>query len=50
VLTTFLIHKGSHESKDGDERMQEQLDRIERRLAQLSPPPGRRSDEQTVRA
>jgi hypothetical protein len=32
VLTTFLIHKGSAESKDGDERMQAALDRIERRL------------------
>ena len=32
VLTTHLIHKGSHESKDTDEQMQAQLDRIERKL------------------
>jgi hypothetical protein len=38
VLTTYLIHRGSHESKDTDEAMQAQLDRIERRLASLSPP------------
>lgn len=35
VLTTFLIHKGSHESKDTDEAMQAQLDRIERALERL---------------
>jgi hypothetical protein len=35
VLTTYLIHRGSHESKDSDEAMQAQLDRIERRLAAL---------------
>jgi hypothetical protein len=35
VLTTYLIHRGSHESKDTDEAMQAQLDRIERRLAAL---------------
>ncbi len=35
VLTTFLIHKGSHESKDSDERMQQSLDRIEKRLQKL---------------
>jgi hypothetical protein len=29
VLTAYLIHKGSHESKDTDEAMQRQLDRIE---------------------
>lgn len=32
VLTTYLVHKGSHESKDSDERVQSQLDRIEKRL------------------
>jgi hypothetical protein len=32
VLTAFLVHRGSHESKDGDERMQAQLDRIEQKL------------------
>ena len=35
VLTTYLIHRGSHESKDTDEAMQAQLDRIEGRLAGL---------------
>jgi hypothetical protein len=38
VLTTYLVHRGSHESKDTDERVQTQLDRIEQRLASLSPP------------
>jgi hypothetical protein len=38
VLTTYLIHRGSHESKDTDDRVQAQLDRIEQRLASLSPP------------
>jgi hypothetical protein len=36
VLTTYLIHRGSHESKDTDEKVQAQLDRIEQRLASLS--------------
>src|SRR5215216_6554794 len=36
VLTTYLIHRGSHESKDSDEAMQAQLDRIERRLDALA--------------
>ena len=35
VLTAYLIYKGSTESKDGQERMQESLDRIERRMKQL---------------
>ena len=38
VLTTYLIHRGSHESKDTDEAMQAQLDRIEGRLAELAAP------------
>jgi hypothetical protein len=38
VLTTYLIHRGSHESKDTDEKVQAQLDRIEQRLASLSGP------------
>jgi hypothetical protein len=51
VLTSFLIHKGSHESKDSDERMQQQLDRVERRLNMLErvPPPVERSGRE-VRA
>ena len=35
VLTTYLIHRGSHESKDSDEKMMATLNRIERRLAEL---------------
>lgn len=33
TLTSFLIHKGSPESKDTDERTQQSLDRIEKKLA-----------------
>ncbi len=36
VLTSFLIHKGSHESKDSDDKMQAQLNRIEKQLSSLS--------------
>ena len=32
VLTAYFVHRGSHESKDSDERMQAQLDRIEQKL------------------
>ena len=35
VLTTYLVHKGSHESKDTDDKMQAQLNRIEQRLERL---------------
>jgi hypothetical protein len=35
VLTAFLIHRGSHESKDQDEKVDQTLGRIERRLEQL---------------
>jgi hypothetical protein len=28
MLTSFLIHKGSHESKDSDERMEQKIDKI----------------------
>jgi hypothetical protein len=35
VLTSFLIHRGSPESKDGDEEMKEQLTRIEQRLERI---------------
>jgi hypothetical protein len=37
VLTAYLIHKGSHESKDTDDEMMARLDRIERRLQELAP-------------
>jgi hypothetical protein len=39
VLTSFLIHKGSHESKDSDEEMQAALRRIEQRLERLDAAP-----------
>ncbi len=32
VLSTYLVHKGSHESKDTEDEMKATLDRIERRL------------------
>jgi uncharacterized protein DUF6766 len=41
VLTSVLIHKGSHESKDSDERLQAAVGRIERRLDALLPSDGR---------
>jgi hypothetical protein len=41
ILTAYLIHRGSAESKDSDEEMQAALSRIEARLDQLdgSAPP-----------
>jgi len=38
VLSSFLIHKGSPESRDGDDEMQATLERIEKRLDELEPP------------
>ena len=35
VFTAFLIHMGSAESKDSNDRMEQMLQRIERRLAAL---------------
>src|SRR5215207_1496622 len=35
VLTAFLVHRGSHESKDQDEKVDETLARIERRLERI---------------
>ena len=35
VLTTFLIHRQSHESRDSDDEMQAKLDRIEKAVKQL---------------
>jgi uncharacterized membrane protein YraQ (UPF0718 family) len=37
VLAALLIHRGSGESKDSDERMEETLKRIEERLDALTP-------------
>ena len=35
VLTSFLIHRGSAESKDSNDRMEARLDEIDRRLSRL---------------
>lgn len=35
ILTALLIHKGSHESKDEDVKVEEQLNRIEEKLDRL---------------
>ena len=35
VLTTFLIHRQSHESKDSDDEMQAKLDDIQKQLKAL---------------
>ena len=44
VLTAYLVHRGSHESKDGDERVERALVRIEERLQRIEAaagtPPG----------
>lgn len=39
ILTAYLIHRGSHESKDTDEQMMAALKRIERRLEALERDP-----------
>jgi hypothetical protein len=36
VLTASLVHKGSHESKDGEEEIKAKLSRIETQLEQLT--------------
>ena len=35
VLTAFFIHRGSHESRDGDDEMRATLSRIESRVGHL---------------
>jgi hypothetical protein len=35
VLTSFLIHKGSSESKDSDEEMQKKLNKMEKMIKEL---------------
>jgi len=35
ILTSFLIHRGSHESKDEDEKMERKLAEISRKLDKL---------------
>jgi hypothetical protein len=44
VLTSFLIHRGSAESKDSNDRMEAKLDDIQQRLNQLTQGGGRQSD------
>ncbi len=41
LLTSFLIHKGSHESKDQDEKVDQTLARIEERLERIEQAGGR---------
>ncbi len=38
LLTSFLIHKGSHESKDSQQRLEEKVDRIEQQLQAMEAP------------
>jgi len=35
VLTSAFVHRGSHESKDGDERLEAKVDKIARKLDEL---------------
>jgi len=42
VATSYFIHKGSPESKDGDDEMRAMLQRIERRLDDLEPETSKR--------
>jgi hypothetical protein len=44
TLTSFLIFRGSPESKDGDEEMKAALERIETRLNEIAPHAGPRQD------
>jgi hypothetical protein len=43
ILTSFLIHRGSHESKDEDEKMEKKLQEISRKLDALGGGTGRES-------
>ena len=36
VLTSFLIHRGSAESKDSNDRLEAKLDALQKRLDQLA--------------
>jgi hypothetical protein len=42
VLTAFLIHKSSSESRDGDEEMKIAILRIEERLIEMDEKGGRK--------
>jgi hypothetical protein len=37
VLTTFLVHRGSPESRDGDEELKLMIQRLEQRLRRIEP-------------
>ena len=43
VLTAYLVYRGSPESKDGQAEMQAAIERIERRLAQMTAEERRRA-------
>ena len=43
VLTAYLVYRGSPESKDGQEEMQAAIERIERRLAEMTAEERRRA-------
>jgi hypothetical protein len=45
VFTAFLIHRGSAESKDSNDRMEAKLDRLERALAELKNDQGKAAGE-----
>ena len=45
VLSSFLIHKGSPESRDGDDAMHATLERIEKRLDELEQPDGPKDEQ-----
>jgi hypothetical protein len=49
VLTAFLIHKGSHESKDSDEEMGAKLGEIHRELRRLQAKQDGRDPDEAVR-
>jgi hypothetical protein len=57
VATAYLIHKGSHESKDGEDEMKASLARIEQRLEAIeqatrepAEPPQRTKEREKTRA
>ncbi len=43
VLTAYLVYRGSPESKDGQEEMRAAIERIERRLAEMTAEERRRA-------
>ena len=45
VATAYLIHKGSHESKDGEDEMKASLARIEQRLDTIEKATARENDD-----